>query len=95
MKVILPICVILFNLFCAGMTQKSPGIFLTKYKVDVDNVIASKRLLISYSNCLLDKGPCTLEARELKSKYKSSKFIVLIYVNNFADDLSHIIYTYA
>lgn len=45
--------------------------YTTRYdNLDVDRILHSKRLLISYINCLLEKGPCSPEGRELKSKYK-------------------------
>lgn len=43
--------------------------YTTKYdNIDVDRIVASRRLLQNYVNCLLDKGPCTPEGKELKSK---------------------------
>lgn len=45
----------------------------TKYTTMYDNInyeeiMKSDRLLGFYIKCLLDKGPCTAEGRELKSK---------------------------
>lgn len=37
--------------------------------IDVDSIIKSDRLLIQYVNCILDKGPCTVDGRSLKCKY--------------------------
>lgn len=46
--------------------------YTTKYdNIDVDSILSSKRLLKNYLNCLLDKGPCTADGRELKSKFKN------------------------
>lgn len=43
--------------------------YTTKYdNIDVDTIVSSRRLLQNYVNCLLDKGPCTPEGKELKSK---------------------------
>lgn len=43
--------------------------YTTKYdNFDVDAVLNNQRLLRSYANCLLDKGSCTAEGKELKSK---------------------------
>lgn len=43
--------------------------YTTKYdNIDVDRIVASRRLLQNYVNCLLDKGPCTPEGKELKSE---------------------------
>lgn len=38
--------------------------------IDVDRVLSNDRILNNYLKCLLDKGPCTQEGRELKSKYR-------------------------
>ncbi|XP_023939921.2 allergen Tha p 1-like [Bicyclus anynana] len=35
--------------------------------VNIDEVLANKRLLAAYIKCVLDKGRCTLEGKELKS----------------------------
>ncbi|XP_049824985.1 ejaculatory bulb-specific protein 3-like [Aethina tumida] len=41
--------------------------YTTKYdNFDVDAVLNNQRLLRSYANCLLDKGSCTAEGKELK-----------------------------
>ncbi|GJQ66518.1 hypothetical protein Trydic_g4505 [Trypoxylus dichotomus] len=67
MKVSFLFCALTLGLLHLSDSQENQrGLFLWKYKVDVDNVISSKRLLINYINCLLDKGPCTTEAIELK-----------------------------
>lgn len=61
---------LIVGLFYVSEAQNNQqGLFLWKYKVDVNTVISSRRLLVNYINCLLDKGPCTAEATELKSKY--------------------------
>lgn len=36
--------------------------------VNVDQILHNDRILGSYIKCLLEKGPCTQEGRELKSK---------------------------
>ncbi|XP_044264421.1 ejaculatory bulb-specific protein 3-like [Tribolium madens] len=41
--------------------------YTTRYdNVDVDRILHSKRLLLNYINCLLEKGSCSPEGRELK-----------------------------
>ncbi|KAG7203235.1 hypothetical protein KM043_010336 [Ampulex compressa] len=41
--------------------------YTTKYdNIDIDAVIRSERLLNGYVACLLDQGPCTPDAMELK-----------------------------
>lgn len=37
--------------------------------VDVDAVLKNDRILTNYIKCLLEKGPCTQEGRELKSEF--------------------------
>ncbi|KAJ9588038.1 hypothetical protein L9F63_028153, partial [Diploptera punctata] len=34
--------------------------------IDVDEVLRNDRALKSYVKCILDSGPCTAEARELR-----------------------------
>ncbi|GBO98711.1 Ejaculatory bulb-specific protein 3, partial [Eumeta japonica] len=34
--------------------------------VDVDGVLGNNRILTNYIKCLMEKGPCTPEGRELK-----------------------------
>lgn len=42
--------------------------YTTKYdNLDIDQVLASKRLVNQYVQCLLDKKPCTADAAELRS----------------------------
>lgn len=36
--------------------------------VNVDQILSNDRILNNYIKCLLEKGPCTQEGRELKSK---------------------------
>lgn len=35
---------------------------------DVNEVLSNERLLHSYVKCLLDKGPCTPEVKQVKGK---------------------------
>lgn len=43
--------------------------YTSKYDdVDIDQILQSERLLRNYLNCLLDKGRCTPDGAELKSK---------------------------
>ncbi|KAI5643020.1 insect pheromone-binding family, a10/OS-D domain-containing protein [Phthorimaea operculella] len=35
---------------------------------DVSQVLQNERLLVSYSKCLLNKGPCTPEVKKVKDK---------------------------
>lgn len=71
------ICVI-FTVFAVYQTAGAPqkdetangSTYTNKYdNIDVDQVLASKRLVNSYVQCLLDKKPCTPEGAELRSTY--------------------------
>lgn len=43
--------------------------YTTKYdNVDLQEILKNKRLLKNYVNCLLDKGNCSPDGAELKSK---------------------------
>lgn len=43
--------------------------YTTKYdNIDLDAIIQNDRLLKNYVDCLLEKGKCTNEGAELKSK---------------------------
>jgi hypothetical protein len=37
--------------------------------IDVDAILRNDRILSSYIKCMLDKGPCTAEGKNLKSEY--------------------------
>lgn len=44
--------------------------YTSKYdNVDLDEILQNKRLLKNYVNCLLEKGNCTPDGAELKSKF--------------------------
>lgn len=43
--------------------------------INIDEILSNKRLLTSYIKCILDKGRCTPEGKELKRKY-----IILLFV---------------
>ncbi|XP_053972184.1 ejaculatory bulb-specific protein 3 [Hylaeus volcanicus] len=48
---------------CALANEK----YTTKYdNVDLDQILRSDRLLNNYVNCLLEKGSCTADGKELK-----------------------------
>lgn len=57
--------VLLLGIVCLIMAEKYPA----KYdQVNIDNVLSNDRVLTNYIKCLLEKGACTREGRELKSK---------------------------
>lgn len=36
---------------------------------DIQPLLENDRILISYSKCFLDQGPCTPDAKDFKSKF--------------------------
>lgn len=80
-RVALFVCFVVFAAFAAGAPQKetepAPAAaaaanttYTTKYdKIDVDQVLSSRRLVGNYVQCLLDKKPCTPEGAELRSTH--------------------------
>ncbi|XP_014483919.1 PREDICTED: ejaculatory bulb-specific protein 3 [Dinoponera quadriceps] len=57
------VALLLLVVACALAEDK----YTTKYdNVDIDSILASDRLLKNYVNCLLDKGSCTPDGKELK-----------------------------
>lgn len=60
-------CAVLLVLSLAGLVSADK--YTTKYdNVDLDNIIKSDRLMKNYVNCLLERGKCTPDGEELKSK---------------------------
>lgn len=48
-------------------------------QIDVEAILNNQRILKSYLNCFLDKGPCTSEGREAKSKLLYYFMLYLVY----------------
>ena len=64
--VIIFICCTGFALVCAGPQDK----YTSKYdNINIDSILNNPRILRNYIQCLLDKGPCTNEGRELKGEF--------------------------
>lgn len=46
-----------------------PEKYSSKYDaVDIDSILKNERLLQIHINCILDKGPCSAEGRDFRSK---------------------------
>lgn len=58
------VMVLLLGIVCMVMAQKYPVKF---DNVNIETVLSNDRVLTNYIKCLLDKGACTREGRELKS----------------------------
>ncbi|KAG4077071.1 hypothetical protein HA402_016058 [Bradysia odoriphaga] len=58
------ITIIVFTLFvCATVAQE----YTKKYdNVNIETILSNDRVITNYINCLLGKGACTKEGRELK-----------------------------
>lgn len=58
--------VLLLGVVCtAVLAQNYPNKF---DNVNIETVLSNDRVLTNYIKCLLDKGACTREGRDLKSK---------------------------
>ncbi|XP_037295107.1 ejaculatory bulb-specific protein 3 [Manduca sexta] len=65
MKIFLCITIIIVQILLTYAEVNST--YTTEYDgFDIREVMRNERLLTSYVNCLLDKGPCTAEGKELK-----------------------------
>nr|QKK82645.1 chemosensory protein [Histia rhodope] len=61
--------IILFVLFTISFVVCEQ--YTDKYdNINIDEILANRRLLLPYLKCILDKGPCTAEGRELKVHIK-------------------------
>lgn len=61
----LAVCVIAV----ATLLEAAPDKFTTKYdNVNLDEILGNEKLLMNYYNCIMDKGKCTPDGAELKSK---------------------------
>lgn len=59
--------VLLLGIICTVVLAQKNPINISGDKID--NVLRNDRILTNYIKCLLDKGACTREGRELKSKW--------------------------
>lgn len=61
-------CIVIALAVAVTLCAAAPDGYSTKYdNVDVDEILKSNRLFNGYYKCLMDNGPCTPDARELKS----------------------------
>nr|UYB94427.1 chemosensory protein 3 [Lytta caraganae] len=67
MKQILLISIVISVTIIAVAIASEEKKYTTKYdNIDLDELVKNERLLKSYVDCLLDKGPCTPDGLELK-----------------------------
>uniref|UniRef100_A0A6M2DRF8 Putative insect pheromone-binding family n=1 Tax=Xenopsylla cheopis TaxID=163159 RepID=A0A6M2DRF8_XENCH len=54
-------------LICSALARPEDDKYTSKFdNINLDEILQSNRLLNNYVNCLLDKGSCTAEGKELK-----------------------------
>lgn len=62
------IVILCFYCVKSSVFKRAITTYDTKYdNIGVKRIVESKRLLLNYANCLLDKGPCTPEGTMLKT----------------------------
>ncbi|XP_063385783.1 allergen Tha p 1-like isoform X3 [Cydia fagiglandana] len=62
-----------FVLLCVASLALAEEKYTDKYdNIDLDEILDNKRLLQAYVNCILDKGKCTPEGKELKDTIKDA-----------------------
>jgi len=68
MKVVLSvICYSLYILSANAQKEPPGGYYTTRYDhIDVENILNQKRLVYYYTECLMDRGPCTPQGIEFK-----------------------------
>lgn len=65
MKGVFVVCL----LSLAGVALAAPQKYTSKYDdINLDEILSNRRLLVPYVHCILDKGKCTPEGKELKCK---------------------------
>lgn len=74
---------VLFSLLFSGLVSGTEYYSDTYNNIDIDAIINNARLLNQYTNCILDKGPCTVDGRSLKRKCICSLCFISIYSDNF------------
>ena len=70
MKAVAVLCLLLVAVaFSEAARIRREEQYTTKYdNIDLDEILNSKRLLTNYFNCLVEKGTCTPDGKELKCK---------------------------
>lgn len=83
---------LLVALFAVVIAVTSAQQYTSRFdNVDVDNILKNDRILNNYIKCMLEKGPCTKEGRELKSKFlyfhqpKQQQFFFIFFSETLPD----------
>ncbi|CAK1584489.1 unnamed protein product [Parnassius mnemosyne] len=65
MKSFLALCLLVVLAYVSAVPS---GTYTDRYdNINLDEILSNRRLLIPYVHCILDKGKCTPEGKELKS----------------------------
>lgn len=66
-----PLIVVLWCLLALVCVVVSVDRYSSRYdKIDLDAILSNERTLNAIIKCILEKGPCSPEGKELKSKFK-------------------------
>ena len=58
--------------FAANNLPAAQPTYITRYDyLDIDKILTNERILKRLVDCIMDRGPCTREGKELKRKYFS------------------------
>lgn len=70
MKFVLVLAIIcVSSLLVQGKPKPADDMYTTEYDhINVEEILHSKRMLKNYMNCVMDRGKCTPDGAELKSK---------------------------
>lgn len=70
MKFVLVLCLV------AAAVLADDDKYTSKYdNIDLDEILSNKRLLTAYVNCVMERGKCSPEGKELKGKILILKVI--------------------
>ncbi|XP_050352537.1 allergen Tha p 1-like [Nymphalis io] len=69
MKSIIVLCFLALVAFAAARPDKYTDRF---DNINIDEILSNRRLLTAYISCVLEKGKCTNDGRELKSHIKDA-----------------------
>lgn len=57
---------------------------------DVQPLIENDRILLSYTKCFLDQGPCTPDAKDFKSKHIGVMIACILNIVSYINDLIYL-----
>ncbi|CAK1552544.1 unnamed protein product [Leptosia nina] len=73
------VIILIVCLACAYARPETSDTYTDKYDgIELDDILSNRRLFLPYVQCILEKGKCSPEGRELKSHIKEA-------LENFCD----------